>query len=182
MICVLVNNMIHSSCKKRTVCILTMLRNCRRRIHRRSAWKWIHDTKVGVSHTTFYLLAFTDTRMLHNFHSAQIMPLYRLWDGEIQGHTGQPSVWEIEANSMYSYIYGSVIEWLHVLLVTLVPRATELEVAEHIWRSQHNIRIQQFQLPFGPSTLNKFRLDFFILKGLISVSRLLGIGYCECVR
>ena len=28
--------------------------------------------------------------------------LYRLWDGEIQGHTGQPSVWEIDAHTMYN--------------------------------------------------------------------------------
>ena len=28
--------------------------------------------------------------------------LYRLWDGEIQEHTGQPSVREIDANTMYN--------------------------------------------------------------------------------
>ena len=28
--------------------------------------------------------------------------LYRLWDGEIQGHTGQPSVREIDAHTMYN--------------------------------------------------------------------------------
>ena len=28
--------------------------------------------------------------------------LYRLWHGEIQGHTGQPSVWEIDAQTMYN--------------------------------------------------------------------------------
>ena len=28
--------------------------------------------------------------------------LYRLWDGEIQGHTGQTSVWEIDAHTMYN--------------------------------------------------------------------------------
>ena len=28
--------------------------------------------------------------------------LYRLWDGEIQGHTGQPSVQEINAHTMYN--------------------------------------------------------------------------------
>ena len=28
--------------------------------------------------------------------------LYRLWDGKIQGHTGQPSVREIDAHTMYS--------------------------------------------------------------------------------
>ena len=29
--------------------------------------------------------------------------LYRLWDGEIQGHTGQPSVREIDAHTMYNH-------------------------------------------------------------------------------
>ena len=29
--------------------------------------------------------------------------LYRLWDGEIQGHTGQPSVQEIDAHTMYNH-------------------------------------------------------------------------------
>ena len=28
--------------------------------------------------------------------------LYRLWDGEIQGHTGQPSVRETDAHTMYN--------------------------------------------------------------------------------
>ena len=28
--------------------------------------------------------------------------MYRLWDGEIQGHTGQPSVREIDAHTMYN--------------------------------------------------------------------------------
>ena len=28
--------------------------------------------------------------------------LYRLWDGEIQGHTGQPSVREIDSHTMYN--------------------------------------------------------------------------------
>ena len=32
------------------------------------------------------------------FHSM----LYRLWDGEIQGHTGQPSVREIDVHTMYN--------------------------------------------------------------------------------
>ena len=29
--------------------------------------------------------------------------LYRLWDGEIQGHTGQPSAREIDAHTMYNH-------------------------------------------------------------------------------
>ena len=42
----------------------------------------------------------------HLYSAFSIVPcskaLYRLWDGEIQGHTGQPSVREIDTHTMYN--------------------------------------------------------------------------------
>ena len=36
--------------------------------------------------------------------------LYRFWDGEIQGNTGQPSVWEIDAHTMYNQ-WATALGW-----------------------------------------------------------------------
>ena len=65
-------------------------------LKRAKAWSEIQPTSV------IYLFIYC-----HLYSAFSIVQcsnaLYRLWDGEIQGHTGQPSVREIDAHTMYNH-------------------------------------------------------------------------------
>ena len=64
---------------------------------------YVHNYPTDYIFITFYLFLFIYCHLYSAFSIVQCSnALYRLWDGEIQGHTGQPSVREIDAHAMYN--------------------------------------------------------------------------------
>ena len=60
-------------------------------------------TVLDVSIMTIFIYLFIYCHLYSAFSIVQCSnALYRLGDGEIQGHTGQPSVREIDAHTMYN--------------------------------------------------------------------------------
>ena len=63
----------------------------------------IVNLQVSAVGTAIYYYLFIYCHLYSAFSIVQYSnALYRLWDGEIQGHTGQPSVREIDAHTMYN--------------------------------------------------------------------------------
>ena len=60
-------------------------------------------SKVWANWRVLFIYLFIYCHLYSAFSIVQCSnALYRLWDGEIQGHTGQPSVREIDAHTMYN--------------------------------------------------------------------------------